>query len=82
MDCMFHEQGLVLPDGKYDLVNLHELFNEDKDIHFTFIHMIRKCLYPKGDDDCQRAYSLHRCWKETDPKVCIRNFEIFHFALY
>lgn len=70
MDCLFTEMGLKLPDGKVDLVNLHEAFNDDTEIHMTFIHMIRLCLYPKGDTDCERAYYLNKCWKEKDPKVC------------
>lgn len=68
MDCLLHETGMILPDGKIDLVNLHESFNDDKEIHFTFIHMIRKCLYPKGDG-CERAFNLNKCFKQSDPKV-------------
>lgn len=69
MDCLLHEMGMILPDGKIDLVNLHESFNDDKEIHFTFMHMVRKCLYPKGDG-CERAFNLNRCLKQADPKVC------------
>lgn len=68
MDCLLHEMGFILPDGKIDLVELHESFNEDKEIHFTFIHMMRKCLYPKGES-CERAYNLNVCFKKADPKV-------------
>lgn len=70
MDCLLHEMGMILPNGKIDLVNLHEQFNEDKDIHFTFIHMIRKCLYPKGEG-CERAFNLNSCFKTADPRVNI-----------
>lgn len=68
MDCLLHEMGFILLDGKIDLVELHESFNEDKEIHFTFIHMMRKCLYPKGEG-CERAYNLNVCFKKADPKV-------------
>lgn len=69
MDCLLHEMGFILPDGKIDLVGLHESFNEDKEIHFTFIHMMRKCLYPAGEG-CERAFNLNACFKKADPKVC------------
>lgn len=68
MDCLLHEMGFIMPDGEIDLVALHESFNEDKEIHFTFIHMIRKCLYPVGDG-CARAFNLNSCFKKADPKV-------------
>lgn len=68
MDCLLHEMGFIMPDGKIDLVALHESFNEDKEIHFTFIHMMRKCLYPVGEG-CERAYNLNVCFKKADPKV-------------
>lgn len=77
MDCILHEMGMILPDGKIDLVNLHESFNDDKEIHFTFIHMIRKCLYPNGDG-CERAFNLNKCFKQADPRV---SFIIIKFTI-
>lgn len=70
MDCLLHEKGFILPDGKIDLVGWHESFSDNKEIHFTFIHMIRKCLYPKGDG-CERAYNLNACFKAADQTVNI-----------
>lgn len=84
MDCLLHEMGFILPDGKIDLVELHESFNEDKEIHFTFLHMIRKCLYPKGEG-CERAYNLNVCFKNADPKVrgrrLMRRIKLSHVML-
>lgn len=77
MDCLLQEMGMYMPNGKIDIVNLHESFNEDKEIHFDFLHMIRKCLYPKGSNACEVAYDLQRCWKVADPKVII-NYFIFN----
>lgn len=70
MDCMFGEMGVKKADGKIDMVAVHESFNEDNEIHMTFIHMVRLCLYPTGANDCEIAYSMHKCWKQKDPKVC------------
>lgn len=69
MNCMFHEQGVISPDGKVDLIKFHDIFSEHHEIHFIFAHMVRKCLHPEGDDACQRAYDLHRCWKQSEPTV-------------
>lgn len=68
MDCLLHEKGMILPDGRIDLVNLHESFNDNEEIHLTYIHMIRKCLYPKGEG-CERAFNLNSCFKKADPRV-------------
>lgn len=68
MDCLLKEKGFYMEDGKIDFVGLHESFDEDKEIHFTFIHMMRKCLYPAGEG-CVRAYNLNVCFKKADPKV-------------
>lgn len=62
--------GVKKADGNVDLVAVHESFNEDNEIHLIFLHMVRLCLYPKGANDCEKAYSMHKCWKERDPKVC------------
>ncbi|XP_055325385.1 general odorant-binding protein 83a-like [Sitodiplosis mosellana] len=67
MDCLLQEKRFIMPDGKIDFVSLHESFNEDKEIHFTFIHMIRRCLYPAGEG-CDRAYNMNVCFKKADPK--------------
>lgn len=69
MDCLFTEMGARRADGKIDLVVVHESFNEDNDIHLTFLHMVRLCLYPTGANDCEIAYAMHKCWKEKDPRV-------------
>lgn len=60
---------MIMPDGKIDIVNLHESFNEDHEIHMTILHMIKKCLYPKGANGCEVAYDMFRCWKMSDPRV-------------
>lgn len=69
MDCLFTEMGVKKADGNVDLVAVHESFNEDNEIHLLFLHMVRLCIYPSGSNDCEKAYSMHKCWKERDPKV-------------
>lgn len=77
MDCLLHEKGMILPDGRIDLVNLHESFSDDEEIHLTYIHMIRKCLYPKGEG-CERAFNLNSCFKKADPRVSFWFMNVGH----
>lgn len=39
-----------------------------KSIEMIFLHMAKRCLYPQGDNQCERAFWFHKCWKTADPK--------------
>nr|ANA52575.1 odorant binding protein 1 [Bradysia odoriphaga]AWC08412.1 odorant-binding protein 1 [Bradysia odoriphaga] len=66
MNCLFHEARVVDENGEVHLEMVHELLPESmKDIA---LNMGKKCLYPKGETQCDRAFWLHSCWKKADPK--------------
>lgn len=54
-------------DGNVHLEKLHDMLPES--MHDIAMHMGKKCLYPQGDTQCERAFWLHKCWKTADPKV-------------
>lgn len=31
--------------------------------------MGKVCQHPEGDNECEKAYWLNKCWKMADPKV-------------
>lgn len=41
----------------------------DKEIQDIAFNMGRKCLKPQGDNQCERAFWYHKCWKTADPVV-------------
>lgn len=43
--------------------------------------MGKRCLYPIGDNLCEKAFWLNKCWKEADPKVKIYLLSIFKYQL-
>jgi hypothetical protein len=54
-------------NGNVHLEKLHAILPESmKDIA---LHMGKRCLYPEGETLCERAFWLHKCWKQADPKV-------------
>lgn len=69
MSCVFHETGMMDTDDKVNLVRVHEVFEYDGQLHMIVINMMRKCLYPQGENMCEKAFFLHKCWKNADPKV-------------
>lgn len=54
--------------GNVHLELLHESLPDS--MHDIALHMGKRCLYPKGETLCEKAFWLHKCWKESDPKVC------------
>lgn len=67
---MFVEAKAVDEHGEVhlELLQLH-IENLDKEIQNIAIKMGKKCLYPKGETLCDRAWWYHNCWKKADPKV-------------
>lgn len=58
---------MVDEDGNVHLEKLHDMLPDS--MHDIAMHMGKKCLYPKGDTLCERAFWLHKCWKTADPRV-------------
>lgn len=69
MNCIFHEANVVDEEGNVHLEKLHDMLPES--MSDIAMHMGKKCLYPEGDTQCERAFWLHRCWKKADPRVII-----------
>ncbi|XP_034487221.1 general odorant-binding protein 83a-like [Drosophila innubila] len=66
MYCVFDETDVLHEDGE---VHLEKLLDRLPDsMHDIAVNMGKRCLYPKGDTKCERAFWLHRCWKQADPK--------------
>lgn len=42
----------------------------DDEIRHIADGLLKKCQNPSGADQCERAFSIHKCWKMNDPKVC------------
>ena len=67
MNCIFHEAQVVDENGNVHLEKLHDMLPES--MSDIALNMGKKCLYPKGDTQCERAFWLHKCWKTADPRV-------------
>ncbi|XP_035772569.1 general odorant-binding protein 83a-like [Anopheles albimanus] len=66
MHCMFRAFNVSKPDGHVDLVEAYHTI--PKQFNSMALRAFAKChLRVQGDDPCERAYSHHRCWKETEP---------------
>ncbi|XP_055305302.1 pheromone-binding protein-related protein 6 [Sitodiplosis mosellana] len=69
MHCLFVEAKAVDEHGEVHLELLQVHIDElDREIQDIAIHMGKKCLYPKGETLCDRAWWYHQCWKSADPK--------------
>ncbi|XP_063709574.1 general odorant-binding protein 83a-like isoform X2 [Culicoides brevitarsis] len=66
MNCVFHEAKVVDDNGDVHLEKLHDMLPDS--MADIALHMGKRCLYPKGDTLCERAFWLHKCWKTADPK--------------
>lgn len=66
MHCIFHEANVLDDNGEVHLEKFHDMLpGSMQDIA---LQMGKKCLYPKGDNECEKAFWLHKCWKMADPK--------------
>lgn len=70
MSCMFHEMQVVDDNGNVHLELVQDAFGDDDEMHLILLNMGKRCLYPKGDSLCEKAFWLNKCWKNADPKVC------------
>lgn len=67
MHCIFREANVLSDDGVVHLEKLHEMLPAS--MQDIAMQMGKECLHPEGDNQCEKAYWLHKCWKMTDPKV-------------
>lgn len=78
MDCLFKEGKVVDDNGEVHLEKLATHIEKlDDEMQLIAIHMGKKCLRPQGDNQCERAFWYHKCWKSADPKVRKKNSILF-----
>lgn len=68
MNCLFHYFGLVDDAGEvhFDTIQFH-VDKMDEEFRSIANPLIKACQNPEGADQCERAFSIHKCWKTTDP---------------
>lgn len=71
MSCLFHEMLVVDDNGNVHLELVQDAYGDDDEMHLILLNMGKRCLYPKGDSLCEKAFWLNKCWKNADPKVYI-----------
>lgn len=74
MNCLFHEMEVVDERGHVHLEKVQDAYGDSEEMHLILLNMGKRCLYPKGDTLCEKAFWLNRCWKQADPKVSWARF--------
>lgn len=70
MNCLFHEAKLIDDNGEVHFEKIHTHVDKwDEEIRAIAKNILAPCTTPVGDNPCERAFSVHKCWKTTDPKV-------------
>ena len=79
MYCVFELLELMNDKGQLFVMRLadHIESNYDDEVQSIAFNMGRKCLRPEGDNNCERAFWYHKCWKSTDPVVRIQFSVLF-----
>ncbi|EAA14622.2 AGAP003307-PA [Anopheles gambiae str. PEST] len=69
MYCMFRLHNVTRPNGELDLIDVYHAI--PKQFNSIALKVLAKCNKSTGPiaDACERAYSHHRCWKETEPEL-------------
>ncbi|XP_031617430.1 pheromone-binding protein-related protein 6-like [Contarinia nasturtii] len=69
MSCLFHEFNVVDDNGDphFEKIQTH-VDRFDEEIRHIANKLVAACQNPQGQDKCERAFSIHKCWKTTDPK--------------
>lgn len=69
---MFTEAKVVDDNGDvhFEKIDLH-ISRLDQEIQEIAKNFIANCKNIQGSDPCERAFSVHKCWKLHDPKVSI-----------
>lgn len=65
MNCLFHKAGVVDDKGEFHYVKIQDFLPES--MHLITLNWFKRCLYPQGDNLCEKAFWLNKCWKERDP---------------
>lgn len=70
MNCIFHEFKVVDDNGEvhFDKIQSH-VDAWDEEVREIANGFLKQCTQLEGDNQCERAFSLHKCWKMADPKV-------------
>lgn len=74
MNCLFHEVNVVDDNGELHYEQLKRLLPDN--LKEFVQHIIDACEshVPQGGTQCDRAWSWHVCFKQTDPVVNISDF--------
>lgn len=79
MNCIFVEGKVVDDNGDvhFEKIETHidKLDEEIRDIAKNFL---ANCKNIQGSDPCERAFSVHKCWKMHDPKVSPVLLKLLH----
>lgn len=69
MNCIFHEINAVDDNGEVHYDKLKRLVPDDLKQFIQPILDACEPHVPKGGTQCERAWSWHVCFKESDPTV-------------
>lgn len=78
MFCLFKLGGFVNQKSDLDIYKLIDYIGQtfEREAQDIFMNMGRRCMRPQGNNQCERAFSFHKCWKTQDPKVSGRLMEL------
>ncbi|XP_058813897.1 general odorant-binding protein 83a-like [Topomyia yanbarensis] len=66
MECMFRQFNVTKPDGDVDMIGVYHAI--PKQLKTVALKVYNKCRdVVDGGTLCERAFSHHKCWKQTDP---------------
>ncbi|XP_041763120.1 general odorant-binding protein 83a-like isoform X2 [Anopheles merus] len=65
MNCLFHRAGVVNDKGEFHYVKIQDFLPES--MHLITLNWFKRCLYPEGENACEKAFWLNKCWKTRDP---------------
>lgn len=72
MSCLFQVFKLTDDRGEIDFNKIQSHVDKmDEEFRTIVDPMVKSCQNPIGDDQCKRAFSIHKCWKQTD---CVHYF--------
>lgn len=67
MNCLFQVFKLTDNKGEIDFNKIQShVDNMDDEFRNIVDPMVKSCQNPIGDDQCERAFSIHKCWKQQD----------------
>lgn len=71
MRCLFEDTKTIDENGEVHIERIHTHIDQlDEEIQHIARDLVNKCdSKPEGGDDCEKAFSYHKCWRLEDPKV-------------